>query len=388
MENVIVSEKPSLSSRLSSHLHEWGRLIAALVALVVVAIAVSFIPAPYVVLSPGPTVDVLGAQGDADVLEVGDVPSDLDLVVRESRDDDGQLRMVTVSERGGPGNTVRVKDVVLGWLSPGFSVKAYSDVYPEEVTADEVKEMSNAQMQSSHSTASIAAFDYLGVPLETNLKVVGTVPDSGSEGVLEEGDILRSITTPDGTVYPVDSPSVPFVLLKTVPAGSALQVQVERNGKNETVEVVTTSPPTQGEDAPAAEGSKMGAYLDADVDSPLDVAIHLERIGGPSAGLAFALGIVDLFSPTDITGGEVVAATGALDYAADVTPVGGVKQKMHAAKRDGATWFLVPYLNCPDVKGNVPSGLTVVPVSTFREGLAALNKIEAGDLEGLPACPA
>lgn len=362
------------------------RFLLTVTAMTLVMVGISLIPVQYVIMRPGPTVDVLGSQGEVEVLEVGEIPEELDLVVRESLDTDGTLQMVTVSERGGPGSTVRVGDVIRAWFDPSASIRKYADVYPPEVTADDIQEISQAQMVSSHSTASIAAFDYLNVPLETTLTVVGTTPGSGSEGVLLEGDILRAITTPDGDRHPVDSPSVPFVLLQDVPADSELKVEVLRDGQPQTVTVITHQPvDEQGE--PVGRGSKMGAYLDADADSPLDVTIHLERIGGPSAGLAFALGIIDLFGPESMTGGEHIAATGALDYAADVTPVGGVAQKVYGARRDGAEWFLIPYDNCADLNGKTPSGITVVPVRTLQEGLDTVAAIGSHDTKNLPACP-
>lgn len=361
------------------------KFLVTLLVATAVAVGVAMIPVPYVIQTPGPTVDVLGTQGDTEVLQVDEVPEDLGLHLNE--DGDGEIRMVTVSEVGGPGSTVRVADVVSAWFQASAKVLRYSDVYPDEITADEVQQMSSAQMESSHSAAQITAFDYLGVPMETTMTVVGTVPGTGAEKVLEEGDVLKAITLPNGTVFPVASPSVPFTLLRSVPAGSTLSVLIERDGKEETVEITTTAS-TDSETGEVEEGSKMGAYLDADVEAPFDVTIHLEKVGGPSAGLAFALGIVDRFTEGGLTNGQKVAATGVLDYSAHVSPVGGIKQKMFGAKRDGAEWFLLPQANCEDTMGGVPAGLTVVPVSTLEEGLDAVEKIAAGDTGDLPSCPA
>ncbi len=362
----------------------WGRkwLIAltAVFATVAATVGIALIPVPYVVQDAGPTVDVLSKQGEVQVIQISPAEGELGLQPRDRADGDGQLRMVTVAETGGPGSTVRVADLVTAWLRPSTTILPYGDVYAEETTADQVKQASQAQMVSSHSTAAIAAMEYLQVPVDTTLTVVGAVPGGASDGLLEEGDVLVSLTTPDGVVHAVDRPSVPFTLLKTVPAQSPVEVTVLRGGKEETVQVVTQASP--GSDS----GSKLGIYLDAETEMPLDVEIHLERIGGPSAGLIFALGIVDQLGDHDITNGQVIAGTGALDFAADVHPIGGVKQKMHAAVRDGADWFLAPEANCVDVIGNEPQGLHVVPVATFEQALEAVEAIGGGEGETLPTC--
>lgn len=377
-------------------------IYAAIFVVVTAAmVGVALMPVPYIIQRPGPTVDVLGSQGDIEVLEIGPVPEDLDLKLRESETEEdsaqqsggepsetaGAIRMVTVSEVGGPGSTVRVRDLIAAWLQPSATVIPYAKVYPDDVTADQVEEASNAQMQSSHSTSQIAAFDYLGVPLETTMTVVGTVPGSGADGVLEEGDVLKAITLPSGTRFEISSPSVPFTLMRSVPPNTRVGVEIVRDGKPQTVELVTQKPADDGMVEPE-EGSKMGAYLSADADAPIDVTVHLERIGGPSAGLAFALGIIDQFTEDGLAPATNIAATGALDYSAYVIPVGGIKQKMFGAQRDGAEWFLLPYGNCKDTVEGTPEGLTVIPVSTLEEGLDAVNHIAAGETDDLPSCPA
>lgn len=402
-------------------------IMAVTVVAVALAIGVSLIPVPYVIQSPGPTIDVLGSQGDTVVLELSQSGEGEALAIREAEETDGQLRMVTVSEQGGPGTTVRVGNVVRAFFNPSMTIQRFSDLYDSEVTADDIQQVSAAQMQSSHSAASIAAMEYLGVPMDTTMTVVGTVPGSGSEGVLEEGDVLVSLETPDGIVHPVSSPSVPFTVMKEVPPHSTVTIAVVRDGHEQAMEVVTMSP-DQEEDLESREedeegegeglenekeddeettggnnagkdnekneeeetenpqGSLLGVFLSADTDLPLNISIHLERVGGPSAGLIFALGIVDRLTEGGITGGEVIAGTGALDFAGNVIPIGGVKQKMYGAVRDGAEWFLVPEANCPGVVGNEPEGLDVIPVATLAEAVGIVEDIAAGDTTDLPSC--
>ncbi len=364
------------------HFRLWLTTVIA-VAAVALLLAFVFVPVPYVIQKPGPTVDVLGVQGDTQVFEFGPSSDPSLPVPREPNEDGGQLRMVTVSELGGPGSTVTALDVVRAWLTPSSTIRKYSELYDSSVTAEDIKEAGAAQMTSSHSSAAIAAMEYLGVPFESTLTIQGAVPDSDGDGKFEQGDILVNIETPDGVVHQVDRPSVPFDVMKTVPPESTVVVAVDREGTQVEIPVVTAAPP----EGDSSEGSKMGIFLTADSDLPIDVQIHLERIGGPSAGLIFALGIVDQLTPGGITGGQVIAGTGAMSFAGDVIPIGGVKQKMYGALRDGAQWFLVPELNCPDVEGNIPDGLRVIPVSTLSNGVGVVEAIASGDTDNLPSCP-
>lgn len=373
-------------------------LLAVVLALAL-AVGASWLPVGYVIMSPGPTVNVLGDQGETTVLEFSQSGEDDVLAVNPSPST-GELLMVTVSSVGGPGSTVRLGNVVRAWFTPGVSIRKYSDLYGEDTTAEQVAEAGAAQMESSHSAAAIAAMDYLGLPMDTTMIVAGVSPDADAADKLEVDDVLASITTPDGVVHPITSPSTPFSLMETIPPGSRITVTVERDGQTLPIEVTTTSlealtgSEDDGDEDDAQqsgsqeEGSRMGIYLSADTDLPIEVTIHLEKIGGPSAGLAFALGIVDELTEGGILGDEMVAATGALDFAGNVVSIGGIEQKMYGAKRDGAEWFLAPEDNCDDVVGNVPDGLRVVPVATLAEGVEAVEQIAAGATAELPTCPA
>ncbi len=401
-------------------------IMIALAAAVIVAAGAAWIPVPYVIQSPGPTVNVLGTQGDTPVLELAQSGDEGVFELPDDGGSEGELLMVTVSSLGSPGTTARLGNVVAAWLSPAKTVTPYADLYAPETTAEQVAEAGAAQMESSHSAAAIAALEYLGVPMDTTMTVAGFSEGTKAADALEVGDVLVSITTPDGVVHPVDKPSVPFRLLETVPPKSILKVTILRDGEEVTVDVPTVAaadigakpPADEDEDEGADEGdrgegdggeddhaeadgdegdgdedeqteetsSRMGVYLTADTDLPLDVTIHLERIGGPSAGLAFALGIIDELTPGGIVGDDVVAATGALDFAGNVVPIGGVKQKMYGAVRDGARWFLAPKDNCDQVVGNIPDGLDVIAVSTLTEGVEAVEGIADGNTADLPRC--
>jgi Lon-like protease len=122
--------------------------------------------------------------------------------------------------------------------------------------------------------------------------------------------------------------------------------------------------------------------------SQVKVQLQLADVGGPSAGLLFTLGIIDKVDGNgrggDLTGGRTIAGTGTIDASGRVGAVGGVPLKELAARRDGATVFLVPRAECADAKGQLPSGLRLIPVQTLDGALAALDALNAG--RKTPSC--
>ncbi|WEV60001.1 Lon protease [Bifidobacterium sp. ESL0728] len=122
--------------------------------------------------------------------------------------------------------------------------------------------------------------------------------------------------------------------------------------------------------------------------SSAKVEMHVEDIGGPSAGMMYALGVINKLTPVDETGGKTIAGTGTIDGKGKVGKIGGIQLKMLAAKRDGATYFLAPAANCDEVVGHVPNGLRDVKVSTLDEAYRSLVAIGQGKADSLPHCTA
>lgn len=129
-------------------------------------------------------------------------------------------------------------------------------------------------------------------------------------------------------------------------------------------------------------------YLDR-TDDGIEVTLRLADVGGPSAGLLFSLGIVDRLdgdgSGGDLTGGRTIAGTGTIDADGKVGAVGGVALKTQAARRDGATVFLVPRAECSDAKSELPAGLRLIPVTTLEGAVDSLVKLEK-DQGSVPSC--
>ena len=122
--------------------------------------------------------------------------------------------------------------------------------------------------------------------------------------------------------------------------------------------------------------------------SNVKVSMHIDDIGGPSAGMMYTLGVIDKLTEQDESGGKTIAGTGTIDKDGNVGAIGGIRLKMIGAKRDGATWFLAPASNCDEVVGHVPEGLTDVKVSNIDEAYQALVAIGSGNTQGLEHCTA
>jgi PDZ domain-containing protein len=140
--------------------------------------------------------------------------------------------------------------------------------------------------------------------------------------------------------------------------------------------------------AQSAADKQALAYLAAQgVDtSAIKVSMDGGDVGGPSAGLMYTLGTIDKLTEVNETGGKTIAGTGTMDSSGKVGAIGGIRLKLIAAKRDGATWFLAPSSNCDEVVGNVPNGLRDVSVSTLDEAYKALVAIGEGKADSLPHC--
>jgi PDZ domain-containing protein len=158
---------------------------------------------------------------------------------------------------------------------------------------------------------------------------------------------------------------------------------VERDGEETEIQISPVEAVIDGEESWA-----IGILLTTAFDFPIDVQIQLDNVGGPSAGMMFALGIIDVLTPGELNGGNEVAGTGTIDAAGTVGTIGGIRQKLYGARGAGADFFLAPEGNCDEVVGHVPDGLRVVSVATLDEAVSAVEAIAEGDAEGLPACSA
>ncbi|OZG53192.1 Lon protease [Alloscardovia macacae] len=120
--------------------------------------------------------------------------------------------------------------------------------------------------------------------------------------------------------------------------------------------------------------------------SSAKIQLHIDDIGGPSAGMMYTLGIIAKLTPADETGGQKIAGTGTIEKDGTVGRIGGIQLKMLGAQRDGARYFLAPEGNCDEVVGHIPPGLEVYSVKTIDDAYAAVKAIGSGQASGLTRC--
>lgn len=357
--------------------------IGALLLAVGLVVAGATVRVNKVIEAPGPTWNVLAAvPGDDSDQSV------ITVTGAQTYPAEGALRMTTVSVSGCPGYPVTLFDVVGAWLSPNKTILERDQVCPPSLSQQDVEETNQAQMTSSQNTAVVAALMETGMATRMVLTVEGTGPDQ-TEGLLQKGDVLTSITPAGGQATPTTTYTALRELLTTIPAGTAVELGIERDGEPMTVSLTTITPPDANSDgSPDSEGSLLGVYLSAEADSDIEATFGLSKVGGPSAGSMFALGIVDELTPGDLTGGKDIAGTGTIALDGSIGPIGGIEQKMAGAKTDGSGYFLAPASNCADVVGNVPDGLEVYAVSTLHEAVTTVEAIAAEDTSGASTCEA
>jgi Lon-like protease len=134
--------------------------------------------------------------------------------------------------------------------------------------------------------------------------------------------------------------------------------------------------------------AQVGAGVAAGYEFPVEIEVHLDdRIGGPSAGMIFALAIYDTLTPGAMLDGLHVAGTGEISAAGQVGPIGGIQQKIAAASGDGVELFLAPSANCDDVAGARNGDMQVASIETLDDAIAAVEAAANGDADSLPSCP-
>lgn len=336
----------------------------------VTGLTLANVPSPYVVEKPGPVYNTLGsAESDGEETDLITIP---DETVYPT---EGTLDLLTVSVLGNPDNRLNWLTVASAWLNPSQAVVPMEAVFPADVTTEERDEQNQVAMVNSQQDAIAAALTSLGYDYPTELSVVSLADGAPAEGLIEAGDLIETVngeTVADITAL--------RAALTASGADVPVAIGLTRGGAEQSVEVTPVD----------IDGSVvLGINVKSDYKFPFDVNIQLDKVGGPSAGMMFALGIIDKLTPGSIHGGADVAGTGTIDQSGVVGPIGGIRQKLFGAKEAGAEWFLAPADNCDEVSGHVPDGLTVLAVSTLDESLAALDAIRTGEGTGdLPTCPA
>jgi len=340
--------------------------VVSFVLLIVLAAVAAFIPVPFVALGPGPTFNTIGSFSGTHLITIAKHPTYTTT---------GHLDLVTVRETGGPQGGLDLFTAIRGWFDPNVEVVPRSVLYPPNATDEQVQQQHKEQFADSQGEAVAAAMAYLKIPTSTKV-IAGTVSVNGpSANSVDPGDQILAV---NGET--ITTPADVLRVIRPLPIGSKVTLVLQADGVKRT-EIVTTR------EHPAHPGrSYIGVGVGAVARPPFPVTFELSSVGGPSAGMMFALGLIDKLTPGAMTGGLFIAGTGTIDTRGSVGAIGGIAQKMVGARRSGATVFLAPADNCADVVGHIPKGLTVVKVSTLAQAVDAVTKAGKGQFARLPSC--
>jgi PDZ domain-containing protein len=308
--------------------------------LATLAVCLYLVDLPFFFEAPG------GARG---------VLSLIDIDGTQTYDSRGRLLLTTVSV--GRSNAY---DALRAWLDDDTELVPERELIPPGQTDREYDQAQFSLMdQSKIAAVAVALRRVTDYPEEHRGGVIvhAVVPGSPAAGRLGAGDLISEI---DG--QPLSGLTELRRRLEEAGASPVeLSVAPVEGGKSRTVSIE----PVLSDDGPVIGISALPNF-------PFDVSIESGDIGGPSAGLLYALGVADLLSPVDLTDGQVVAGTGTVELDGSVGPIGGIGLKIVAAARAGADVFLLPRDNVPDARR--AGDMDLVPVATVAEALEVLEE--------------
>jgi PDZ domain-containing protein len=337
-------------------------LLLAGLTVIAAAVVAAVLPVPYVIFSPGPTLNTLGTGPGGQPL--------IDIKGHLVNKTSGHLNMVTIDFEGGPGDEINIFTALRAWLDPHNAVVPQAEVFGTGESAQQVLKQDVQEMAGSQQLATAAALTYLKIPFKTLIQVASTEPGMPAAKVLRAGDVIADING-----NPIDSLATLSGQIRSHPVGAPLNLTVIRKGK--TIPLVIRSVQSQGH-------AEIGVVVVDQYKFPFNVTISVGNIGGPSAGMMFALGIIDKVGSANLTGGRFIAGTGEISQNGAVSPIGGIQQKIAGARAQGATVFLSPAANCADALSALPAGMRLIKVSTLSGAVGALEALKAG--RPTPSC--
>jgi PDZ domain-containing protein len=342
----------------------WAALLAVPL-FVALGLYTAVTPLPFVTYAPGLTINVLGDNGDKPIITVHGHPS---------YRDDGELRMTTVSVTQRDAN-LDLFTLMQTWFSRDDGIYPFSIQYGGGGSQQQDTEEGQVEMIRSQDSAIAAALRQLGYPVHPVLEILAVTPDMPADGKLHARDVVRRF---DGK--PVTAATQLANQIAAVPAGTSVPITVERKGKPVTVQVTPTE----------KDGHKLiGVTLGLGYTFPFKVSVNIsDAIGGPSAGLMFALSIYDTLTPGSLTAGGTVAGTGTITGNGKVGEIGGIQQKIAGARQDGAQLFLVPPANCQDAMTSDHGSMRLAKAATLKDAISEVQTWAKDHDAPLPQCTA
>jgi Lon-like protease len=332
-------------------------MVTSFVVVAVLALIGGFVKVPYVSLGPGPTYNTLGTVDGQVVVEVDGT---------RTYPTTGQLRMTTVSIN----DEITLFDALGKWVSGRYALAPRDEYFGPGQTQEDLERENTKMFQDSQSAAETAALRLLDKPV----KVIAQEITRGApaDNVIQPGDRLWDVNG-----QPINVQEDVRKALQGTKPGQTVKVTIQHeNEPKKTVDITLGKASDFGSDDQAEGFLGLTPADRAAVDFRIN--IHLEDVGGPSAGLIFALAIVDTLTPGAMEDGRTIAGTGAIDVKGNVLSIGGIPFKLIAANEDGASTFLVPADNCAEAKSNAPDGMELVKVETLAGAVDALKDLDAG----------
>ncbi|HEX6515572.1 MAG TPA: PDZ domain-containing protein [Nocardioidaceae bacterium] len=342
--------------------------ILACVLLVVLFAVAALLPVPYVTMSPGPTINVLGESQGKDII---------DIAGHKTYPAKGQLRLTTVSVTG-PSQDLTLVEAMTAWFDQTRAVYPRDVIYDPRKSVQDVQTESSVEMVGSQDTAIAAALSELGYHVPTVTEVLAVTKDAPADGKLRVRDKILSVNGKQIS----DAASVSKAVQRTG-VGKPARFVVRRDGKVERVTVRTKA------SADDPDKAIVGVVVGEGYRFPFDVSVNIDdQIGGPSAGLIFSLGVYDELTPGSLTGGAEVAGTGTISPDGSVGPIGGIQQKIVAAADAGAKLFLVPPANCKAALGADVSEdeITLVRAPSMHSAITSVKAFAEDKDAKLPKC--
>jgi PDZ domain-containing protein len=323
-------------------------LLALTLVLATVGAAVGFVRLPYDSVAPGESQALNGL---------------VSVVGHPAYPPRGPMLSTTVAVH----TRVNPYEAFTGWVDPNVDVVEAQQLRGG-LPDDEFEQLNQQAMSDSKTTAQVLALRHLGFSdLNAGARILRVEPGYPASEQLRAGDVIVAV---DG--QPVSTSDDAVTGLGRHRPGDTVRLSL-RSDDRSVRELEVRLGGGEGERA------VLGVRLTNEVKLPFEIRIESGEVVGPSAGLAYALEVLDVLTPGELTGGIPVAATGDLRPDGTVQPVGGVGQKAVSAARAGARVFLVPRQNLQVARAHAPRGLRVRPVGSFAEALEALSSLEGSN---------
>lgn len=341
-----------------SRRRRWLTSIGFLLTILIITLGL-VVRLPYYVMSPGssrPTEELISVTG------------------AETYETDGAIDFLTVSLR-----QATPVEALAAWVNPDLDLTPEEDILGKQ-TPDQNRDLNLRLMSDSKDAAQYQALTRLGYTVESNGTgaVIAAVVEGGpSASALVPGDVIVAV---NGT--PISFSQELINVISVTAPGTAITLKVEpfdpqRDGARPAREVDVVIGARESDPSKGFLGVSTFTR-DLSFTFPVQIVIDSGRVGGPSAGLAFTLGILDVLTPGSLTGGLKVSSTGTIALDGTVGPIGGMHQKVMASRRAGVDLMLVPASEVDEAR-KYAGNLRIEPVATLDDALAVLTTVGGGN---------